>query len=239
MRYVQAKIKQFKKRFKELKKGMQQSLKRLKIEVEKVIATIKSLPADNDIEHKLFSESQSEVFDQATNHSMLLGQLDFYMDYLSYHLLDYLITEYGLEDVKAQMESYKSDLEQFRIKIPLTLFSQTYQRKRVKAADSGEIVLEFYAVSGDRTMEDLEQFKRKYTTHNCLKDCSMIFAGIQYFNGTLKCSWYIPQCLVDKLEMKIPRESFNTSLGIIAGTYLFPSLDTNSMERSVQFIIVF
>ena len=225
MKYVQAKIRQFKRRFKELKKDVRQSLIKSKISVEKVIVTLKSLSADDDMEHKYFSESQLEVFDQAINHSMLLGQLDFYMDYLSYHLLDYLITEYSLEDVKAQLESYKSDLQQFRMKTPLSIFSELQRRNKMRLSDFEELVIEYNStISQCKNIEDVDTFSRAYRAQYGLKDCSMILARIQSCFSIFTCSWFIPKLLVEKLKERFPRklaEEHHLSIVRIAGCCIY------------------
>ena len=211
MKYVQAKIRQFKRRFKDLKKDVRQSLIKSKISVEKVIVTLKSLFADDDMEHKYFSESQLEVFNQAIDHSMLLGQLDFYMDYLSYYLLDYLITEYGLEDVRAQMECYKSDLQQLQMKTPLSMFSELQRRNKMRLSDFEELVIEYNSTVSQS--EDVDTFSRAYQAHYGLKDCSMILARIQSCYSTFTCSWFIPKLLVEKLKERFFQEiSRGTSL---------------------------
>ena len=233
-KYVAAKVRQFKKRFKDLKKTMKENLKRCDVSVGKVTETLKSLSADDSIDHKLFSEADLDVFDQATNNSMLLGQLDFNMDYLSYHLLDYLAVDFGLEEVLHKMESYKSDLRNFTMMIPLTLFAREQKKKMKLLPGFEEINAELdLSVSIDQKLEVLEQFRKEYTTHYGLKDYSMMVAHIQC-HSTLTCSWFVPQSVVNKLKKNLPRNIL-AKHGIfvlrVAGTCVYRSRQVSVPKR--------
>ena len=188
LEYVEAKVRKFQKRFKNLKKDTHQSLTKQNIPIDKIVECLRSISADDVDEHNFFSESQLEVFDQATNPSMLLGQLDYNMDYFSYHLLDCLITEFDLKEVKVSMESYKLDLEQFRMKTELTVFAQKQMRKRMKMPHFEEVVVKF---DSEVNVNKLEKFRQDYVTHYTLKDYSLFFAEIQPYISTFQCFWFI------------------------------------------------
>ena len=226
-KYVAAKVRQFKKRFKDLKKTMKENLKRCDISVGKVTETLKSLSADDSVDHKLFSEAHLDVFDQAMNTSMLLGQLDFNMDYLSYHLLDYLAVEFDLREVLVKMEYYKSDLQKFTLKIPLTLFAREQKKKMKLLPGFEELNAELdLSVCIDHNVEVMEQFRREYTTHYGLKDYSMMVAHIIKCDSTLTCSWFVPQSVVDKLKKNLPRNilaKHGISVLRVAGTCVYRS----------------
>ena len=142
------------------------------IPVPQVVDALTDLPADDVDEHKHFLESHVSVYYQANDHAELIGQLSFHMNYLSYHLLDYLGNEFDLVEVKEKMTIYKSDLQQFRKKTPLALFCQTQKRKRIKpTAEFREMVAKF-GWPENVTLEDVEQFRQEYTPHYKLQPCA-------------------------------------------------------------------
>ena len=199
-RYVQIKLKRFRNRFNKVKKQFQETLEKEHISIDEVIIVLKSLPADNKSKYKVFTENHLSVFERAHNQSALIGQLDFYMDYLSYHLLDYLITEFDLEQVKVQMEQYKSDLQHFREKVPLLQFCDVQKRKLIKGLpDFKEVVAEL-RWSTDSTLEVLEQFRQKYSSHYNLRCFSMALAQITPGHSCFMCSWLIPESVVNELK---------------------------------------
>ena len=224
-RYVQIKLKRFRNRFNKVKKQFQETLEKEHISVDEVIVVLKSLPADNKSKYKVFTESHLSVFERAHNQSALIGHLDFYMDYLSYHLLDYLITEFDLKQVKVQMEQYKSDLLQFREKVPLSQFCEAQRGKLIKALpDFKEVVAELqWPADSNSTLEVVEQFRQKYISHYNLRCFSMALSQITPSHSCFVCSWLIPESLVNELKKNLNRailEQFVSKLSV-AGSCVY------------------
>ena len=187
-----------------MKRDCRDGLTKKNIPVPQVVDALTDLPADDIDEHKHFLESHVSVYYQANDHAELIGQLSFHMNYLSYHLLDYLGNEFDLVEVKEKMTIYKSDLQQFRKKTPLALFCRTQKRKRIKpTAEFREMVAEF-EWSENVTLEDVEQFRQVYTTHHNLRECAMMIAQIH--SGSYIITWFIPESVIEKLKAKVPRE---------------------------------
>ena len=125
-------IKQFEKRFNQLKKMCRENLQRRNVPVSDVVDALTDLPADDIDEHKMFLKNNIQDLNEAPNQAVLIAQLSFTINYLSYHLLEYLANKFDLGDVKPEMNIYKSDLKQFRLKTPLKLFCKTQKRRFVE-----------------------------------------------------------------------------------------------------------
>ena len=204
---VKQEISHFERRFNQMKRDCSDGLTKKMIPVPQVVNALTDLPADDINEHKHFLETHLSVYYQANNHAELIGQLSFNMNYLSYQLLDYLVNEFDLVEVKGKMTIYKSDLQQFRTKTPLALFCRTQKRKRIKpTAEFREMVAEF-EWSENVTLEDVEQFRQEYSTHYNLRECAMMIAQIR--SGSYIITWFIPESVVEKLKAKVPREILN------------------------------
>ena len=153
-------------------------LEKRKIPVKKVVNALTNLPADDVDDHKQILQSQLSVYYQANDQAELIGQLSFSMNYLSYHLLEYLAKEFHLKEVSVQMEVYKSDLQQFRMKTPLTLFCQTLKRKRIRLSPEFQEIVAEFDWPENVTLEDVEQFRQEYASHYNLQECAMMIAHI-------------------------------------------------------------
>ena len=127
------------------------------------------------------------------------------MDYLSHHLLQCIVTEFNLEDVKAQMGTYMSDFQQFREMTPVHLFCQI-QRKIKHLPDFEELVVEF-STGSSFNLEDIEYFRQMYAAHYNLKGYSMVFAGV-HLSTSFNCTWLIPRSVVSTLTKKQPKQKF-------------------------------
>ena len=174
IQYIQAKIRQFQKRFNALKKSTRECLERLQVPVKRVADALTSLSPDDVDEHKHFLESHLRAIYQALDHSELFGTMNFHWNYQNPQLLDYLIREFGLEGVKGEMKTYKEDLQQFRKKTPLKLFCQSQKKKHIKLPpDFHEVVAEF-DWPDDVTLEVVEKFRQEYADHYSLRECAMM-----------------------------------------------------------------
>ena len=161
---IKDEITQFEKRFNET---CAENLQKRSVPVRKVVQTLTDLPADDIDEYKMFLERKLKDLYEAPDHDMLIGQLSLNMNYLSYHLLDHLANGFDLGDVKFEMERYKSDLKQFRLKTPLKLFCKTQKRSVEQPQDFQKVIAKFPEPSdAEVTLEDVERYRERYACHS-------------------------------------------------------------------------
>ena len=191
-------------KFYNLKSSIRECLDKCRLSVKKVADVLTSLPVDEDDHHKVFLESHVSALFNAADIPELFGTMNFHWNYLNPTPLDHLAHKCGLKDAKAQMDAYKSDLQQFRMKTPLTLFCKTQKKKRVKPpGDFQEMVAEFDWPE-NVTLEDVEKFREEYASHYNLRECAMMLFKV--LSGSFIITWLIPESVVDKLKAKVPRE---------------------------------
>ena len=175
---VKEMISDLNKRFQSLKNTVKHSLNKLRVSVERVADVLTSLSADENDHYRMFLETHISALFKAADISELFGTMNLHWNYLDPAPLDYLAKKFESEEPKQQMKVYKSDLQQFRIKTPLTLFCQTQKRKRMKPpGEFREMVAEFDWPE-NVTLEDVEQFRREYASHYNLRDCAMMIAQV-------------------------------------------------------------
>ena len=161
-----------------LKDSTLQCLEKHRISVKRVAYTLISFPTYDDEQHKIFFESHINVLFTAADNSELFGTMNFHWNYLDPSLLHHLVRELNLEEVKGEMEVYKSDLQQFRMKTPLTLFCRAQKRRIIKLSpDFREVVAEF-DWSENSTLEVVEQYRYEYASHFNLRDFAMMMARV-------------------------------------------------------------
>ena len=156
------------KRFSALKSGVIQCLEKRQIPVKQVADALTSISsADADDHYKMFLESHHDVraLFTAADHSELFGTMNFHWNYLDPGLLEHLVKKLDLEECKASMEVYKSDLQQFRMKTPLTLFCQTQKRKYIDPPPDFRRVVALFDWQENVTLEYVELFRQEYASH--------------------------------------------------------------------------
>ena len=211
-------------RFDSLKDTAKKCLKKLRVTVEKIADALTKLAADEENHYRFFMESHVSVLYKATSIPELFGTMNFHWNYLDPPPLDHLVDKFDLEDVKVQMQMYNSDLQQFRMKTPLTLFCLAQRRKRVRPPGEFQEMVAEFDWPDDVTLEDVEQFRQEYASHYNLRDCAMMIA--QVLPGSFIITWFIPQSVVEKLKTNIPRvilKQHSVTRLEIAGVCVYPS----------------
>ena len=206
-----------------LKESVIKCLEKKQIAVSRVAGALTSLSPDHDDEHdRKFLETHMSALYRAVNIAEQFGTMNFHWSYLDPSLLDHLVNKFNLEKVKGEMETYKSDLGQFRKKTPLTLFYRAQKGKRVRfSPDFQEVVAEF-DWPNDVTLEVVEQFRQEYTDHYGLRECAMMVAQVR--PGSFIVTWFVPESVVEKLKGKVPRailKKYSVTKLEIAGTCVY------------------
>ena len=204
---VEKMISDLDKRFDSLKDTVKEGLKKLGVSVEKIADVLTSLSAVEGDHYRLFLEEHAEhgrALFKANNIPQLFGTMNLHWNYLDPPPLDDLAKKFELEEPKQQIEIYKSDLQQFRMKTPLTLFCRTQKRKRTRPRGKFREMVAEFDWPENVTLEDVEQFRQEYASHYNLRECAMMIAQVR--PGSFIITWFIPQSVVERLKTKVPRK---------------------------------
>ena len=212
-------------KFDVLKNSIRGCLEKKSIAVSRVAGALTSLSPYQDDHGIKFLESRMSALFRAANIAEQFGMMDFHWNYLDPSLLDQLVKKFDLEKMKGEMETYKSDLGQFRKNTPLTLFCRAQKRKRVRLSpDIQEVVAEF-DWPNDVTLEVVEQFRQEYASHYGLRECAMMVAQVR--PGSFIVTWFVPESVVEKMMGKVPRailkilKKYSVTKLEIAGTCVY------------------
>ena len=236
-RYVEAKIRQFEKRFNKLKWATRDNLLKRQISVTKVVDALVDMPTDMFEEHQQFVKNDVQVLYQEASLISLFAheRMVRKWNYLSYHLLEHLIKEFELEREGEMMEEYKNDLQKFRETTPLKLFCKTQTKRRLKPSQEFKEVVAEFKWPDEVTLEDVEQFRQEYAYHYNLRECALMLALVR--PGSFIITWYIPQCIVEKLKVDVPEDllkAYNTTKLEIAGDCVYGSLQVSKLRCELR-----
>ena len=206
---VKRNIMELNKKFNDLKNNIRECLEKSRVRVRRVVDALTSLSPDEDKHHKMFLESRVKVLVKAADHFELFVTMNFHWNYLDPGLLGHLVRELDLKGVKSQTQSYKGDLQRFRINTPLTLFCQA-QRIHIDPQPGFRMVVakfEWPEKCDDLTLEVVEEFRQKYASHYNLYEFAMMLAEVR--PGSFIVTWFIPDSIVEILKAKVPRVILN------------------------------
>ena len=221
---VEEGIKELDKKFNDLKNNIRECLEKHNISVKQVADTLTSLSADEDDHHKMFLEAHISVLFKAADIPELFGTMNFHWNYLNPPLLGHLVKKLDLDEVKGQMEAYNSDLQQFRMNTPLTLFHRTQKRRHFEPPLQFRKVVAEFDWPENVTLEDVERFRQEYASHYNLRECAMMI--VQVRPGSFIITWFIPKSIVDKLKARAPRKvlkKYSVTKLEIAGAVIYHS----------------
>ena len=234
---VQKMIDELEKKFELLKKNVRECIEKHTILMETVINALTQLSPGEDDQHKIFiRENRSDIVKTETPFELFVVMND-HWNYLNPPLLNHLVQKLELNEIKDQMEAYKSSLEQFRIKTPLTLFVKTQTERVLKPLRSfKEMVAEFKWPENSETLtlEIVEQFRKKYAHHYNLHECAMMLSAVR--PGSFVITWFISECMTEILSGNLPTKLFEKYYIVklkIAGTCVYHSRKTQKVSAKI------
>ena len=209
-------------KFNGLKKKIRECLDRREVSVTDVADTLTSLSPDDDECHKIFLKEHIKMLNTAVNNTELFMTMNFHWNYLDPSLLNHLVTELELVEVKPDMTTYQSELQQFRMKTPLNLFCQMQKRKNVELSPQFKKMVAKCNWPNDVSLEVVEEFRQEYASHYQLHEFAMIVADVR--PGSFIITWFIPQSIAEKLKGKVPVQilrKYSVTTLTVAGVCVF------------------
>jgi len=171
--------------------------------VIQVMECLTDLPEDDMLEHKRFLREHIGNLLQSGSLFKLFVRMNLHWSYLAYHLLEHLIKEFSVEEVKGEMEKYKSDLHRFMWNTPLEVFCKTQKRKIVDVPKGfKKLVVKFTWPKAALGM--VEEYRQQYAYHYKLREFAMMLITVQH--GCFAAAWYIPESIVETLKKETPED---------------------------------
>ena len=203
---VQTKIHELEEKFKALRKSTRVCLELHGIDVKVVVECLTDLPADDMPEHQLFLKEHIDELLKAENLLELFLRMNLYWSYLSYHLLEHIIKELSVEEVKGKMEEYQRDLGQFIWDTPVEVFCQTQKKREVDLpAGFRKMVAKFTWPEAQKvTLGVVEEFRQQYACHYNLRECAMMLITVR--SGSFIVVWFIPESIVMRLIKDVEKD---------------------------------
>ena len=208
------------------------------INVHDVHAWLISLDVFRQREHQEFIKDHLTNIEKDTHLNNLWARLGTYWNFLNFDLLEHLVSGFGSEDLKQNMESYKCDLQFFRKATRICDFINCWP-ERVEPPPEREL-REFVAKVGYHwekcTLEDLDMIEGVITRRFFLPRFVLQLREIK--PGSITVTWLIPASFVKALQEAIESTSseFFTEQTIeiitVDGQECYPTHTRNPVEYS-------
>ena len=205
---IEQNIEKLETKFEDLTIAAIKELNKRRIAVKYAVLKLTALPASQKSEHRSFFKENLHELEKCTEYESLFARLNPYWNYLSPQLLYHLIKGFlNRTEAKKGMDSYNSELCQFRNKTLLRLFCQIDTERKNPPEDFFLIVARFerdIPVPDDITLQHVENFRQMYGKNYGLRDFALMLSAEVELNSYL-VSFMAPRSIIGKLQSSIPK----------------------------------
>ena len=230
---LEAKIDELEGKFDELRTNTLHALQGKRVIVSDVVYQLTTLKAREISEHKVFLKENLKMLKKHDDLVELFEDLNFYWNYLSPGLLEHLAKKFCLSSITMEIKSYKGALNNFRAKMSLKLFCLIEVKYIAPTEEFCNLVVNFKVhLSRDTTLQDVEDFRRRYASHYSLYDFTLRLNSI--LPGSFIVSFLVPQSIVEILRVNIPEEmlkAFCVTQLEIAGSCVYSDSESDVCPR--------
>ena len=167
-----------------------------------------------------------EFLRQREDLKVLFSDFNMYWNYLSPSLLEHIAKKCNLLSIKKEMDLYKIALQEFRVQTPLKLFCQI-EVKYIKPTEEFHNIVVNFQVSVVTTLQDVDDFRRRYASHYNLHDFALRLNSI--YKGSFIVSFLVPESIIGFLREDIPEDilrEFGVTQLDIAGSCVYSDSTT-------------
>ena len=193
---VEAKVKQLRDRFNELKHATQVYLQSNNTPVHKLVEVIYSLPTAMKRLHQDFLMKFAEEFVDSDTISVVFRRLDThnYWDYLNIDILNHIITEFSLPS-QTQLKVYKKRQQQFMEETTVEEFYEAEGDRRYIKPPSGFIeLISEHKWKSPTYLKEVDDFRIKFARKHDLRECAVIL--ISAWGGSVIITMMVPESIM-------------------------------------------
>ena len=223
VKMIKKTMKQLEKKFRVLVSSTKKHMITESVDVSELCDAVTNLPTTLKEEHKKFIKEKEDEISKAEGIDKVFRIANKYWDFLNYSLLQYIIDEYGSDEIQSEMEAFDEEIRSFRRNTLLKPFSKVYKRK--PELENEKEMKKLISVHekidlATATLEDVEKFRNKLCSELSLYEFSLQLAEIQ--DGCLMLTWLVSTSLVAHVQKTIKPSSptmkrHNVSLFIVDG----------------------
>ena len=218
-------IKEFDRRFRDLRKIALEEITEKRIPVTEFRQTLMNLPCPITNENKDFIISKYFLFKEAKSNESIFLHLNFYLSFIDFSLLEHIIEQFGSDSLKRDMSSYAEDMRQFRMKTPVSEALDHLPKISDPPADHSRLTVKFAVDVQTATLESLETYRKRFASDFLLSQLALSLFDLQ--ESSLLVTWLVPAAVGAMISDQVQkRSSFCLSNNILKlsleGECLYP-----------------
>ena len=175
-----------------------------KVEPSVFLSRITYLPVSARTQHRSFiAEKLTNILPPVT-FEKIWSTLNLYWDFLNYALLEHVISNFGSEDLKQQMQDYVDELSTFKQATRLCDFIESFpcrDEERLLENHFKKIVVKMRQDWSQCTLRDVELFKKAFMNKFFLPEFDILLHNIE--EGCVCVTWLTSPTIAILLEQNL------------------------------------
>ena len=205
-------IKQFERRFHDLRTFALTEVMDKNTSVDKFRQTLMTLPNAISKQHEEFIIGKYPVFMKIDSVEYIFTHLNFYLSFLDFSLLEHIIEHYGSSSVREKMKQYSRDMEKFRMETLVADVIPHLSGRPEPPPHFASLKMKLNFDPKTCTLEDLEQHRIKLGREVLLSMFAVFLVGIG--EGSLIVVCLVPSDIVPALNDLVQKKSITFFLNL-------------------------
>ena len=208
-------IKEFDRRFRNLRKIALEEITEKGVTVTEFRQTLMNLPSPITNENKDFIISKYFLFEKAESIESIFLYLNFYLSFIDFSLLEHIIEQFGSDSLKRDMSSYAEDMRHFRMNTPVSEALDHLPKILDAPADHSRLTVKFDFDVQTATLEDVDTYRKRFASEFLLSQLALSLFDLQ--ESSLLVTWLVPAAVGAMISDQVQKKtsSFFLSNNII------------------------
>ena len=193
-------------------------LEKLHVPLLELRTTLMTLPSGTSQQHQKFLDEKYGIFKDAQAVEDIFRQLNPYLSFLNYNLLAHIIKHFGNQPLKQEMKCYCEDIKQFQKETMIAdIIPYIPQTSDQHLKDYSKLNLTVDFDIATTSLEDLEEYRKRFATEFLLPDFALIIADLKQSSLLIVC--LVPSTIIStfkkEIEEKMTKPSFFSEFRIL------------------------
>ena len=194
-------IEEFESRFRAIRENILSDLDSKKVPVRTLVGSLRMLPVELQQEYeRSISEKLPDLRREEEASDLFLYHLNPLVNFIDYHLVEYIVKEFGSDILKVEIRSYAADLIVFMKKTTIKEFMEhcKWFGKQSKSSEFSKLIAKIDGDPATNTLYDLDQLRRRFCAGVKMTEVVFVLIGLDSANSFLAL-WAVPTVLVPRL----------------------------------------
>ena len=220
---VPTQIRKFRGEFETLALSCLSELEENHLGLRKFRTSLMLLPATIKLEHTAFLKENLPTFLKAENLEEIFMHLNLYWNFIDYSLLDYIIDRFCSDELKEDMDKYKSELEKFRRVTTIGQMIRSWPGRVEPPPSFTKFTSTLNRDASTFTLEELEELRMKICSEFTLSSFILMFHNV--VEGSVVISWLVPSSVIPQLRYNLLAKARSKSLFFEENSIVSISID--------------